>query len=93
MKPLKIARVTNESGRLGLKKRRLWRMSSASLSTRKARMIATGQSNASSLQDRRQMDGPILLALSVFDNEAGMNWTKSVCQLQVVAVTLEVEQF
>jgi hypothetical protein len=73
VKPLKVARVTKESGRLGLKKRRSWRTSRASLLTRRARMIATGQSNASLLYDQRQMDGPILLALSVLESEAGMN--------------------
>jgi hypothetical protein len=65
MNPLKVSRVTNESGQRALKKRQLCRMSRVSLSSMRARLIATGHRELSSLYDLRQMGWPMRLALSV----------------------------
>jgi hypothetical protein len=67
MKPLKVLRVTMESGRRALKKSLSWRMSRTSLASKRARMTATGQMDASSLQDLRQMGGPMRPAPSVLE--------------------------
>jgi hypothetical protein len=68
MNPLKVLRVTMESGRRASNKSLSWRMS---LSSMRARMTATGQMDASSLQDLRQMGGPRRPALSVLERDAG----------------------
>jgi hypothetical protein len=52
MNPLKVLRVTMESGQRALKSL-VCQMSRASLASKRARMTATGQRDASSLQDLR----------------------------------------
>jgi hypothetical protein len=63
MNALKVLRVTMESGRWALKKSLSWQMSRTSLASKRARMTANGQMDASSLQDLRQMGG-VRLCLS-----------------------------
>jgi hypothetical protein len=69
--PLKVTRVTMESGRRASKKSLSWRMSRTSLASMRARLTATRQMDASSLQDLRQMGGPRPPALSVLERDAG----------------------
>jgi hypothetical protein len=77
MNPLKVLRVTMESGRRALKKSLSWRMSRASLASKRAWINATGQRDKSSLQDLRQMGGSMRPALSVLERDAGTSCTKS----------------
>jgi hypothetical protein len=76
MNPLKVSRVTMEYGRRVLKKSLSWLMSRASLASKRARMTATGQRDASSLQDLRQIGGPMHPVLSVLERDAGTSCTK-----------------
>jgi hypothetical protein len=76
MNPLKVLRVTMESGRRAFKKTLSWRMSRASLASKRAQMTATGQRDASFLQELRQMGGPMRLALSVLERDNGTSCTK-----------------
>jgi hypothetical protein len=71
MNPLKVSRVTMESGRWALKKSLSGRMSRTSLASKRAWMTATGQMDASSLQDLRQMGRLRCPALSVLERDAG----------------------
>jgi hypothetical protein len=71
MNPLKVSRDTMESGRRALKKSLSWRMSRMSLASKRVRMTPTGQMDASSLQDLKQMGEPRRPALSVLERDAG----------------------
>jgi hypothetical protein len=76
MNPLKVLRVTMESGCWVLKKRRSCRMSRASLASMRGWMTAAGRRDSSSLHDLRQMGGPMRAALSVLERYAGTSCTK-----------------
>jgi hypothetical protein len=77
MNPLKVSRVTIESGQRALKKRWLCQMSRASLVSMRVRMTATGQRDSSSLHDLRQMVGRVRPAVSILERYAGTSCTKS----------------
>jgi hypothetical protein len=50
--------------------------SNMTLSSKRARMIATGQTDSSSIQALRRMGGPRWPTGSVLEREAGTSWTK-----------------
>jgi hypothetical protein len=76
MNSLKVSRVTMEYGRRALKKSLPCQMSRVFLASKRARITATGQRDTSSLQDLRQMGGPMRPALSVLERDAGTSCTK-----------------
>jgi hypothetical protein len=67
MNPLKVSRVTMESGRRASKKSLSWQMSRTSLASKRVRMTATGQMDAASLQDLRQMGRPMRPVLALVE--------------------------